>query len=97
MTMADNNNSAGSSSRFRERRSEDIIKAEEKKETSINAIPFYKLFSFADTTDKILMFLGTIGAVGNGLCQILVVVLFGNVVDSFGLNHTSNVLQAVSK
>ncbi|OIT06273.1 abc transporter b family member 11, partial [Nicotiana attenuata] len=89
MNMADNNS---------ERRSEDILnKAEEKKETSINTIAFYKLFSFADTSDKILMFFGTTGATGNGLCQVLVVVLFGDLIDSFGLNKTSDVLQPVSK
>lgn len=90
MNMADNNS---------ERRSEDLIKAQEKKETSnnINTIALYKLFSFADTADKILMFFGTTGATGNGLCQVLVVVLFGDLIDSFGLNKTSDVLQPVSK
>ncbi|MCD7472672.1 hypothetical protein HAX54_013973 [Datura stramonium] len=62
-----------------------------------NNIAFYKLFSFADTSDKILMFFGTIGAIGNGLCLVLLAVLFGDLVDSFGLNQTSHVLQAVSK
>ncbi|KAF3659585.1 ABC transporter B family member 12 [Capsicum annuum] len=37
------------------------------------------------------------GATGNGLCQVLVAVFFGDLVDSFGLNRTSNVLQEVSK
>ncbi|WMV55923.1 hypothetical protein MTR67_049308 [Solanum verrucosum] len=63
----------------------------------INTIPFYKLFSFADNIDKILMFLGTIGAFGTGLCQVIVPLLFGKLVDAFGLNLTSVVLQEVSK
>ncbi|KAK4709164.1 hypothetical protein R3W88_030089 [Solanum pinnatisectum] len=71
-----------------------------KKERSINiinTIPFYKLFSFADNIDKILMFLGTIGAFGTGLCQVIVPLLFGKLVDAFRLNLTSAVLQQVSK
>ncbi|PHT69126.1 ABC transporter B family member 12 [Capsicum annuum] len=40
---------------------------------------------------------GIEGATGNGLCQVLVAVFFGDLVDSFGLNRTSNVLQEVSK
>ncbi|PHT35053.1 ABC transporter B family member 21 [Capsicum baccatum] len=43
------------------------------------------------------MLSGKIGATGNGLCQVLVAVFFGDLVDSFGLNRTSNVLQEVSK
>ncbi|KAH0777017.1 hypothetical protein KY290_008428 [Solanum tuberosum] len=43
------------------------------------------------------MFLGTIGAFGTGLCQVIVPLLFGKLVDAFGLNLTSVVLQEVSK
>ncbi|KAM3398909.1 hypothetical protein P3S68_002425 [Capsicum galapagoense] len=98
--MANNNNSfEGSSSRFSKRSTQELTKVEEiKRERRTNTnIAFYKLFSFADNIDKILMFFGTIGATGNGLCQVLVAVFFGDLVDSFGLNRTSNVLQEVSK
>ncbi|PHT35054.1 ABC transporter B family member 4 [Capsicum baccatum] len=89
--MVNNNNTfEGSSSRFSDR-----IKAEEINNTNI--IAFYKLFSFADTIDKILMLFGTIGAAGNGLCQVIVTVLFGDLIDAFGLNQTSVLLQEVSK
>lgn len=94
--MVNNNNTfEGSSSRFSDRMSQELIKAEEINNTNI--IAFYKLFSFADTIDKILMLFGTIGAAGNGLCQVIVTVLFGDLIDAFGLNQTSVLLQEVSK
>ncbi|KAL0457894.1 UNVERIFIED_CONTAM: ABC transporter B family member 11 [Sesamum latifolium] len=55
---------------------EDSHKAEEKQAT--NTVPFYKFFTFADSMDKILMIVGSIGAIGNGLCLPLMTILFGN-------------------
>ena len=49
-----------------------------------NTIPFCKLFSFADTLDYALMFVGTIGAVANGMATPLMTVIFGNLIDAFG-------------
>ena len=61
-------------------------------------IPLYKLFSFADSVDVVLMIVGTIGAVGNGLCLPLMTVLFGELTDSFGQNqNTPDVVRVVSK
>lgn len=63
-----------------------------------NTVPFQKLFSFADSTDNLLMILGTIGAVGNGACMPLMTVLFGESVDSFGGNQNNHeVVDVVSK
>lgn len=91
--MTNNNNSfEGSSSIFSEKMSE---KSNEIKKTK--TISLYKLFSFADNTDKILMFLGAIGAFGNGLSLVILPVFFGDLVDSFGQNQSSGVLQQVSK
>lgn len=61
-------------------------------------IPFFKLFSFADKTDYILMLFGTIGAVGNGSCMPLMTILFGEMINSFG-NHQNNsdIVSVVSK
>lgn len=55
-----------------------------KKKESTNTVPFHKLFSFADSSDIILMSFGTIGAICHGLCMPLMSVFFGEVVDSFG-------------
>ncbi|XP_027347109.1 ABC transporter B family member 11-like [Abrus precatorius] len=69
-----------------------------KGETSTNVVPFYKLFSFADSLDRALMFVGTIGAIANGLTTPLMTVVFGNLIDAFG-GHTNpeEVVHDVSK
>ncbi|KAL9141817.1 hypothetical protein ABFS82_14G129600 [Erythranthe guttata] len=55
--------------------------------TATKTVPFYKLFSFADSVDKLLMIIGSIGALGNGLCMPLMAILFGELIDSFGQNQ----------
>ncbi|KAG2693169.1 hypothetical protein I3760_08G084600 [Carya illinoinensis] len=75
---------------------EDIKKC--KGDEKANTVPFQKLFSFADSTDILLMILGTIGAVGNGVCMPLMTVLFGELTNSFGDNQNNHkVVDAVSK
>lgn len=65
-----------------------------------NRVPFYKLFSFADSTDKALMIIGSIGAVANGVCMPLMAIIFGELVDSFGENqnnkHVIHIISQVS-
>ncbi|KAK2403366.1 ABC transporter B family member [Trifolium repens] len=70
-------------------------KTKEKQET----VPFHKLFTFADSTDILLMVVGTIGAIGNGLGLPLMTLLFGEMIDSFGSNQSNidDVVQQVSK
>ncbi|KAI4349803.1 hypothetical protein L6164_010357 [Bauhinia variegata] len=69
-------------------------KQTEKAET----VPFYKLFTFADSIDFLLMFVGTVGAIGNGLGLPLMTLLFGQMIDSFGTNQrNSHVVHEVSK
>ncbi|KAL5561100.1 hypothetical protein UlMin_030847 [Ulmus minor] len=61
-------------------------------------VSFHKLFSFADGTDVVLMIVGTIGAVGNGLALPLMTVFFGEMIDSFGSNQANtDVVDVVSK
>ncbi|GAU40576.1 hypothetical protein TSUD_35930 [Trifolium subterraneum] len=60
-------------------------KTKEKQET----VPFHKLFTFADSTDILLMVVGTIGAIGNGLGLPLMTLLFGQMIDSFGSNQSA--------
>ncbi|KAL1216232.1 ABC transporter B family member 21 [Cardamine amara subsp. amara] len=72
---------------------------EEKKKTEKNkkeedektkTVPFHKLFAFADSFDILLMILGTIGAVGNGLGFPIMTILFGDIIDVFGQNQNSS-------
>ena len=49
-------------------------------------VPYFKLFTFADTFDRILMLLGTLGAIGAGVTFPFMTILFGQVIDAFGQN-----------
>ncbi|GER27684.1 ABC transporter B family member [Striga asiatica] len=62
-----------------------------------NTIPFYKLFTFADSWDKILMIVGTIGAIGSGLAQPLMTLIFGELIDVFGKANKDSIVSEVSK
>ena len=69
-----------------------------KEEGKPSTVPFHKLFFFADSLDVLLMIIGTIGAVGNGVCMPLMTILFGDLINSFGQNQNNNdVVDAVSK
>ncbi|XVF21986.1 hypothetical protein REPUB_Repub12eG0135800 [Reevesia pubescens] len=61
-----------------------------KEDEKSNTVPFYKLFAFADLTDMWLMIIGTIGAVGNGLCMPLMTILLGDLINAFGENQTND-------
>ncbi|KAL9257085.1 ABC transporter B family member 11-like protein [Drosera capensis] len=80
----------GSFKNFKDKKRSDV-------EDKFGRIPFHKLFSFADTTDIVLMILGTIGAIANGASMPLMSIIFGNLIDSFGLNQGGDVVKVVSK
>ena len=68
------------------------------KQESTNTVPYYKLFSFADHLDYLLMFVGTIGAVGNGISLPLMTMVFGDILDSFGRTvNTKDIVHVVSE
>ncbi|KAI9196870.1 hypothetical protein LWI28_027690 [Acer negundo] len=60
-------------------------------------VSFYKLFTFADRLDVIMMIVGTLSAITGGLAQPLMSVIFGEIVDSFGTATPDNVVGVVSK
>lgn len=62
-----------------------------------NTVPFYKLFCFADSFDKFMMIVGSVGAVGNALAMPLITIIFGELVDSFGRNQRKDIVPVVSK
>ncbi|KZV41796.1 ABC transporter B family member 4-like [Dorcoceras hygrometricum] len=65
---------------------------------NVNKVPFYKLYSYADSTDHALMAIGLVSAVGSGLCLPLMTLLFGELANSFGSNvGTPSVAHEVSK
>lgn len=73
-------------------------KQKEKKE-KVQTVPLYKLFAFADSTDVILMTLGTVGALANGMALPLMTLLFGQLINSFGDNKTDThaIMKEVAK
>ncbi|CAN6845284.1 unnamed protein product [Brassica oleracea] len=84
----------------RSREEDKEVKKTEKKEEheKTKTVPFYKLFAFADSFDILLMILGTLGSIGNGLGFPIMTVLFGDLIDAFGQNQNdSNVSDKVSK
>lgn len=61
-----------------------LPEAEKKKEQTL---PFYKLFSFADKCDWMLMISGSIGAIIHGSSMPVFFLLFGEMVNGFGKNQ----------
>jgi ATP-binding cassette subfamily B (MDR/TAP) protein 1 len=60
-------------------------------------VSFLKLFSFADRIDVILIVVGTISAMANGVSQPLMTVIFGKLINSFGSSDPSQAINQVSK
>ncbi|KAK2993902.1 hypothetical protein RJ640_012776 [Escallonia rubra] len=60
-------------------------------------VPIYKLFAFADRLDIVLMIVGTLGAIGNGLTQPIMTVIFGQLINSFGTSNDSEVIHEISE
>ena len=69
-----------------------------KKKEVTPSIPFYKLFSLADSLDVLLMVLDTVEALGNRVSLPLMTVIFGNMINSFGENSDgSDLIDSVSE
>ncbi|ONI23043.1 hypothetical protein PRUPE_2G166500 [Prunus persica] len=68
------------------------------KEDGTKTVSYYKLFSFADSLDYLLMSVGTISAIGNGASVALMTIIFGDLINSFGqTGNNKEVVDAVSK
>lgn len=60
-------------------------------------VPLFGMFRYADRVDVLLMVVGTVGAVGNGMSEPLMSLIFGQIIDSFGQNTSRSVLRSVTK
>ncbi|KAM0921304.1 hypothetical protein ACQ4PT_006948 [Festuca glaucescens] len=60
-------------------------------------VSFTGLFRYSDGTDLLLMLVGTVAALANGMSQPVMTVIFGDVIDAFGGATTGNVLNRVNK
>ncbi|KAL0914305.1 hypothetical protein M5K25_014641 [Dendrobium thyrsiflorum] len=69
-----------------------------KEDQETKVVPIYKLFSFSDSTDIILMTLGTAGALANGATMPLLTVIMGSLINTFGEDpDIDQVVHRVSK
>ncbi|KAL1561968.1 ABC transporter B member 11 [Salvia divinorum] len=64
---------------------------------NMDCAPFYSIFSVADSTDKALMLVGTVGAIGHGLSVPLMALIYGSLVNAFGKSQTNNTVPMVSE
>ncbi|KAF9595279.1 hypothetical protein IFM89_038414, partial [Coptis chinensis] len=72
-----------------EQQKEVVTEPENKmKKQKENSLPFYKLFSFADKYDYLLMLGGSIGAFVHGSAMPVFFLLFGEMVNGFGKNQS---------
>ncbi|KAL5700418.1 ABC-type xenobiotic transporter [Ranunculus cassubicifolius] len=62
-----------------------------------NSFPLYRLFSFPDRADMVLMSVGGIAAFLNGLTIPLITLIFGQLVDTFGGTARNDIVEEVSK
>ncbi|CAJ1977943.1 unnamed protein product, partial [Sphenostylis stenocarpa] len=80
------------------RRKKEMDEGREKEKEKTQTVPFHKLFAFADSTDTLLMIVGSIGSIGNGVALPLMTLLLGQVIDKFHTgDQNSNLLEQVSK
>lgn len=55
------------------------------------------MFRYADRLDLLLIAVGTVGALTNGVADPLMTVLFGNAIDSFGDSTSQDIVRSVRK
>ncbi|CAL9081642.1 unnamed protein product, partial [Musa textilis] len=63
----------------------------------VERVAFYKLLSFADAWDAVLMTTGTIGAIGSGLAMPIMTFIFAEVINTFGVANRESIVREVSK
>ncbi|WVZ69174.1 hypothetical protein U9M48_018005 [Paspalum notatum var. saurae] len=69
----------------------------EGKDAAAKKVSLIGMFRYADRLDVLLMVVGTVGALANGVAEPFVTILFGNVINSFGNSSTQSILHSVSK
>ncbi|XP_073224373.1 ABC transporter B family member 9-like [Cicer arietinum] len=60
-------------------------------------VPFYKLFTFADSLDVMLMIIGTISALANGMTQPIMTLILGKIINTFGSSDPHHIVKEVAK
>lgn len=60
----------------------------------VEKVPFYELFSFADL---VLMTIGALAAIRNGVSMGLMTIIFGQEINSFAGSNSASVVHEVTK
>ncbi|KAF0926539.1 hypothetical protein E2562_026027 [Oryza meyeriana var. granulata] len=60
-------------------------------------VAFHHLFKYVDSTDVALMLVGTIASLASGMSQVIMTIIFGQMVDAFGKSSPGNILHQVNK
>ncbi|KAI3920951.1 hypothetical protein MKW98_027661 [Papaver atlanticum] len=66
------------------------------KKKEVDSVPYYKLFSYADRSDMLMMLIGTISSVASGLGMPVLMIMLGQVIDSFGSADKINEVNQVA-
>lgn len=64
----------------------DVMKVEKKKKEKVEVVLFLKFFVFVDFLDYVLMIVGSIGVLVNGVFLFIMMIIFGDFVNFFGNN-----------
>lgn len=68
-----------------------------KKMAKAGKVPFHDLFKNADAMDVVLMLVGTVSALASGMSQVVMAIIFGQMVDAFGGATPGTILPRVNK
>jgi len=68
-----------------------------KKDMAMAKVPFHGLFKYADSTDIVLMLVGLVGALGNGMSMVVMTIVFGQMIDAFGAATPETIVHRVNK
>ncbi|XP_066365592.1 ABC transporter B family member 9-like [Miscanthus floridulus] len=80
----------------------DVVNGGEKEESgekmvAMAKVPFHSMFKYADRTDVLLMLVGMVGALGNGMSMVIMTIIFGQMIDAFGGATPDTIVPRVSK
>lgn len=72
---------------------EEQRKEKKGKDQEVQKVALYKLFTFADKKDVVLMIVGSLAAVATGLAQPIMTLFFGDVIDVFGRTSPNHIVE----
>ncbi|XP_047055174.1 ABC transporter B family member 9-like [Lolium rigidum] len=82
---------------MRERGEDEQREGSKRKKAVATKVPFFGMFRYAGRADLVLMAVGTVAAMVNGMSEPLMTVVFSTVIETFGSSDDSTILHRVSK